>query len=657
MAGKTEFEWSRLSPPQTCWCLGITGHRDSNAAFAANRAGIAAALDHLFSALVLHHQPAPLRLHSLLAQGVDLLAVELAIKHQMQVTAPLPFGATLNAVINAHPETLADAQALLTGTGDCNAGVRAQAEHILSMARKVRLFELAEQDDALTALFLRSLEAPDDVSALQAYTVAGSQRAQMAGQVMIEQSDLLIAVWDGETLGSVGGTRQTMLASLSVATPVLWIDARNPDQCRWLTSAESLLAPPDAFSLYDPAALARLVDAILPARRPDSSGMGPETFHAENWRRQSNPLFHAYRRVEALFGGRASGSRLGSLRQRYELPSDIATGSGAALLAQAAQLPGSDPTFTQSIASSLFPRFAWADGLSTFLSDAYRGGMVANFILSALAVIGGIAYLPFVSSGGKWAFALFEFVLLLGIVVITVRGRRGRWHSRWFETRRVAEYLRHAPALMLLGVARPVGRWSHSATSNWPETYARDSLRELGLPQIRVTQAYLRAGLQLLLDRHVVGQRHYHHQKAKRLTATHHNLDRLSELMFLSAIIAVAGYLGVTLASHLHMLRPGLGYDLSKSFTFLGVLLPTLGGASASIRFFGDFERFAAISEITATKLASVEVRISTLLDATDAALDYATVADIAHEVDAIVMAEIESWQAVFGSKVMTVPV
>ena len=36
--------------------------------------------------------------------------------------------------------------------------------------------------------------------------------------------------------------------------------------------------------------------------------------------------------------------------------------------------------------------------------------------------------------------------LLLGaILAITWVGQRRRWHGRWFETRRVAEYLRHAP--------------------------------------------------------------------------------------------------------------------------------------------------------------------------------------------------------------------
>jgi len=37
------------------------------------------------------------------------------------------------------------------------------------------------------------------------------------------------------------------------------------------------------------------------------------------------------------------------------------------------------------------------------------------------------------------------------ILLITFIGSRLRWHGRWFETRRVAEYLRHAPILLLLG--------------------------------------------------------------------------------------------------------------------------------------------------------------------------------------------------------------
>ncbi len=97
--------------------------------------------------------------------------------------------------------------------------------------------------------------------------------------------------------------------------------------------------------------------------------------------------------------------------------------------------------------------------------------------------------------------------------------------------------------------------------------------------------------------------------------------------------------------------------QLSYIFTFFGVLLPTFGGAIAGIRYFGDFERFSAISRVTAEKLQAVHTRIVQLLAAPDSALDYGHSADLAHATDDVVVSEIESWQAVFGGKHVTVPV
>lgn len=92
-------------------------------------------------------------------------------------------------------------------------------------------------------------------------------------------------------------------------------------------------------------------------------------------------------------------------------------------------------------------------------------------------------------------------------------------------------------------------------------------------------------------------------------------------------------------------------------FTFLGVAFPTFGAAIAGIRYFGDFERFAAISEVTAAKLEGVHSRIALLLSAPDDRLDYARVSELAHAADDVVVTEIENWQAVFGGKHIAVPV
>ena len=60
---------------------------------------------------------------------------------------------------------------------------------------------------------------------------------------------------------------------------------------------------------------------------------------------------------------------------------------------------------------------------------------------------------------------------------------------------------------------------------------------------------------------------------------------------------------------------------------------------------------------MTAEKLDAVAGRIELLLTASDNALDYARVSELAHTADDIVVSEIENWQAVFGGKQITVPV
>jgi len=242
-------------------------------------------------------------------------------------------------------------------------------------------------------------------------------------------------------------------------------------------------------------------------------------------------------------------------------------------------------------------------------------------------------------------------------VALTITGQRRRWHTRWFETRRVAEYARHAPIILLLGVVRAPNRWPKGAETSWPEWYARRSLREAGLPRVKITKAYLREILRNLLDHHVVQQRDYHIFKARRLAAAHRNLDRLSEILFTLAVISVSLYLVLKLGGALHWWSKDYAETSSYLFTFLGVALPTFGGAIAGIRYFGDFERFSSISDVTSEKLTTIHTRMTQLLDSPESALDYGQVADLAREVDGVVVGEIESWQAVFAGKHVAVPV
>ncbi len=662
-------------PPQVRLSLGVTGHREGNGAFAANRAAIAATLGTILDIidLAVAAEPpllgpgslAPTRLHSMLVDGLDQMAAGEALTRGWELVAPLPFGRALNVAINAHPQSVAEAQFLLTGEGTCGADTLGRAAVIGALEARARLFELADRDDAIAALYLARLAQPNDVARAQAYSSLTSERVALAAQVMIEQSDLLIGVWDGASTSFVGGTGHTIALALDRGAPVVWIDARAPERWRILHAPESLAVimegAPSAPSREED--LAQLVfEALRPAtgkkpgaRRTPLDGM--KALDAERWRDRSNPAWHGYRRIEALFGADDMKGRFRNLTQTYEPPHKIGRGSMAGLLTAANALPGQERAYVARVEEAVLRRFAWADGISARLSDTYRGGMILSFLFSAFAIVGGIAYLPFATPHEKWMFSIFELALLAGILGITFVGQQRRWHGRWFETRRVAEYFRHAPILLLLGVARPTGRWPRGAETSWPEWYARHGLRDLGLPQVKLTAAYLRGALKELLLDHVTHQRDYHRYKAKRLAHAHHRLDKLSEAMFTLAVAAVSGYLALKAGGALHLIDKEIASSLSMLFSFLGVLLPTFGGAIASIRYFGDFERFSAISEVTAEKLDAVAGRIQLLLTAPDGAIDYTRVAELAHAADDIVVSEIENWQAVFGGKHITVPV
>jgi hypothetical protein len=177
------------------------------------------------------------------------------------------------------------------------------------------------------------------------------------------------------------------------------------------------------------------------------------------------------------------------------------------------------------------------------------------------------------------------------------------------------------------------------------------------MPHVKITTSYLRAALKILQAFHLGPQGHYHREKAKRLKAVHHNLDRFSETLFKLAILSVALYLLVKGVSVMGWINGSYVEKTSKLFTFLGVFFPTFGAAIAGIKFFGDFERFAAISEITAERLDAIEDRATLLLTAPDSALDYSRVSALVHATDDAVVAEIENWQSVFAGKFITVPV
>jgi len=630
--------------------LGITGHRSTNPTYRANRPAVAEALSDLFAdidAILARHPQvlAPARLHSLLVDGVDQVAAEIALGRGWELVAPLPFGASLNLAINARPTTVADMDALCRGEAAADPDVERRATAIREVTRQSHLFELADRDAEVFELFRAALADPESHDKARAFDIQCSDSVALAGRVMIERTDLIVAVWDRKVRNLRGGTGHTVVSALELGTPVLVIDPVAPTEWQIYTRPEELALP----LRRGEDRLTAIVEAAFLASEADERALEKERWHASG-----SHMWSLYRRIETLFGG--EGRPFRRLSTSYETPGAIGAGSAAGLLGTVADLLPRGDKVADRLGSVILPQFAWADGVSSWLSDAYRSGMCYNFIFSALAVIFGVLYLPLGLMEQKWIFASIELLLLAMILFVTFIGGRLAWHRRWFETRRVAEYLRHSPSMLLLGVARPTGRWPRGKDKEWPEHFARHCLREVGLPRMKIDRDYLRHVLERVVLAHVRSQRTYHIAKAKRLSSVHHRIDGVASNCFRLAILSVSLYLVGWVTAELGVIPLQWPEGAAKLFTFLGVAFPTLGASLSGIRFFGDFERFAAISRVTAEKLGEVEIRIELLLKGGGGALDYAEAAEMVHALDEIVVDEIESWQAVFGAKHIALP-
>ena len=120
--------------------------------------------------------------------------------------------------------------------------------------------------------------------------------------------------------------------------------------------------------------------------------------------------------------------------------------------------------------------FGWADFVGSLLAQIFRGAFILNFVFGALAV--ACAAISIVRHDWKPVLVVIEILLIVAVVLNTGLGRRRQWHRRWFEGRELAERLRVALLLWVVGL-RPVA--AAGAEPTWTGWYARAVVRAQGL--------------------------------------------------------------------------------------------------------------------------------------------------------------------------------
>lgn len=557
-----------------------------------------------------------MRAISPLAEGSDRILAREAIPHGYEVCCPFPFAQS------EFERDFGPGRALEAGSLETFQQLLAQAERETALVR----FQLdGDRDDEPTAY-------------------------GHGGRVVLNQSDILVVVWDGARLGRRGGTESTFDAAQERGVPVVWIDAHAPHRWQLLQKPPAQgagRATPSAQGT--PEDLAKLVRSLLDLPGVESGSGLPALlrFYAERKPRLDPAI--VWRMFRMVFGG-AKWQRpeltlkVFEAKVSGEFPSDVSSASGRLI-------------------DWLRPYYAWPDQLAVYFSNAYRGAFLLAYGLAAAAV--GLALTPVAASwlgepdhNKAIAAAIAEFAAIVAIIALIRRGQKRKWHERWIDYRLAAELVRHLRMASLLGGERPFPQLAaHFAKygqpgATWASWYVRAIERRCGLPDATIDHDYLARSLEELTAL-IRGQRNYHLAIAQQSHRTEKWLHRSGLALLDSTLAAGAFHIAGGFV-------PGVPHSprWTGALIAMAAFLPALGASLAGINNQGEFRRIAKRSDAMAGHLEKLLAETAALTSANGSPgpLRWAVVADLTARVTQLMVNEVLDWRVVFLDRPLNPP-
>jgi hypothetical protein len=494
---------------------------------------------------------------------------------------------------------------------------------------------------------------------------------EAAGRVVLNQSDLLIVVWDGAGPNGLGGTVDTLREAIDFSVPALWIDSKA--HCGWkllrnqadldcLTLGDECSAGPahhdphlDRRHLFE--AIAVLVNEELGV--PSAGGPAGDT-------RENRFLLWEYMheqkpRLNLAFAWKLFRDLLDQGRVRIPRlrVTDFVEQIGDDWPVHDLTDP-SAPTYGASwINSALRSHYAWSDKLADRYADAHRSAFVWNSLLAALAIF--LALLPMAAAWGQHRHARLSLltavaeagVLLLMVGLPFLSGRR-RWHQRWLEYRVLAELIRELKILIPMGGGRPLPRTpAHLSsygdpTRSWMYWQVRAIARATGLPNAKVTAAYVGgqlSQLSVLVGSKAEGGRSrgqigFHHTNCERMERIHRRLHQGALSLF---VFTIAGVVANWIAP---MLLGGSLHAAARWLILISAFFPALGFALASINNQGEFARLQRRSRAMTDGFEGLRLKI-VALQAQPEAATLARVTELAAQMADMMVNENIDWRIV----------
>jgi hypothetical protein len=547
--------------------VGVTGHRTLDAAAIAEiERAVAGVLGDIERSLAelrrsdaareLYADPAPiLRLVSPLAEGADRLVARAALDRGWRLSAPLPFPRA--EYERDFPDSVAEFRAFLDRAAE---------------GRQV--------------LELDGSRARESEAYLQ------------VGHFVIDHSDLIIAVWNGEKAAGEGGTGQIVDEALLRSIPVVHVSSRAPHPIRLLDGSDE----PGPYSLA--ALKPHIACLILPAW--------------EAGKRAHDRAAAVYLRGERVVTTATAPDFLYRGPFRVSLPWPISW--LAPVFPKFLLLLGGRPKSTEAVVAApppagadhpilrmLFLHFQRADALATRYSEIHRSAFVLIYAFGSLSLAAAATaqylqdadILPHLVTTFAVAVELFG---LIGVLLAYLAGRRLRWRERWLDYRLLAEILREIDLLAQIGGAPLAGSLDRvndiHPERGWVAWFVAAVARSIGIVGGRYDDRYLRTVRDYAVETRLADQIDYHQRTGRRSAAISKRLRLLSQGMFALTIAAIL-----------------LELELSRSMVwpFAASLFPAIAAASFGIRNQAEFEIVVSRSERLGTRLVAESARIKAI--------------------------------------------
>jgi len=609
---QTDLEPSVLAP-RLHLAVGITGHRPPRlpvARLEALQVSVGLLLVRISEALsavqqthshVLSAQSPCLRMVTALAEGADTLGAQAALQRGWQMDACLPFPA------DEYAQDFAQGPA------------RSCFDHLLAQATSV--MSLPGTRNAATSAY------------------------EAVGRVVLDQSDILVALWDGDPARGRGGTAQVVAEAVARHIPVIHIDVAEGGggvegaMLLW-TGLSDLDFEQPALDTVPRAPAAKVLAGVVKALTEPPANVIDQLmlrrFLRERVTQRTPALpFHM---LLALTGVRR-------LRRR-----DLRTPSPeicAQYLRERLSGIADTGSHAQRLDQRLLPRYGLADAAGAYFAQLFRSGYIANFSLAALAV--ALALSGLAAPAFKLPLIASELMVILLILGNTRVGRRAGWHARWLDYRHLAEQLRVASMGSLLGDLglRDPGTDGGAVSPGWVRWYARATTRELGLPRAVVDEDYLARVRQATLSM-IEDQGAYHRSNAKQMHTLDHRLHRIGGVLFAATAWACAAWIAAKLLGM--DTNGGMGVDLNITVTVLTAVLPAMGAALYGIRMQGDFNGVAERSQVTAARLETL--RRGLLEDP----LEFGRLQSRLHRLAEVMLADLSHWRTTYQARPLDLP-